>query len=667
METTRNLGFAAWDDKQAWMEAMKGPGWTAVLQEEHLRFKNYVSRTPGIKEIERELSFLEPKETTGYFETENQELRIVPSGTLNYKWRYVNSDTKTYESAADLDAKKGGYLWTVKDVGSGAESYQCEYRHLNKKTWTKDNVGPFVGVYKDRCYLIEADRLWYHTLISVDAKTGSGRRVHYKETDPEWNLTLLRLQDKSLCLVGNNAGNQKLWVVREKDVIQMYPNGAAFVPVTSNTAFVRDDDSDVYEPKGSALTEFRFPSFRKETPEWMSIGRRLLVTRAMGERTLWKLSHSKKPELLKKVLGSFMPDPWASDTLLLAEPGTPFYIYRDSFEPHYYANSSKHVTTSKDGTEVTIVCVTAKGKHHSKALLVNGYGAYGLPTHMSTGRWKPLLDRGWSIAFALIRGSGDDTDSWAEAGRRDQKVKSMEDFEACISKAQEVTGVEAKNTVIYGRSAGGYLVGATLGQHVAGDLFGAAYTEVPYVDVLRTTTNPKLPLTKLEYEEFGHPAKKLQNFGALLHLSPVDLVPESGVPRIFVLCRTALLDLEVLAYESVKWIQKLRGPKEARTRAGQPKLLAITAGEGHFAKGPTALRQRAEDLAILDAWTSASRKKSKTRIYKMLGGRRNRRNNTMRKNRRNNNAAMMGGKRRGRKGTRRGRGRKGTRRAHRKH
>lgn len=608
MEKTRNLGFAAWDDKQAWMETMKGPGWTAALQEEQLRFKKYISRTPGIAGIERELLSLEPKETemAGYFETENQELRIIPSGTLNYNWRYVES--RVYKSAADLDAKKGGHLWTVKDISSGAESYQCEYRYLTKKTWTKDNVGPFVGIYKDRCYLIEADRLWYHTLISVDAKTGSGRRVHYKETDPEWNLTLLRLQDKSLCLVGNNAGNQKLWLVKDKEVTQLYLNGAAFVPVTSNAAFVRESDTDFYEPRGSALTEFRFPNFKKETPEWMSIGRRLLITRAMGERTLWKLSHSKKPELLKKVLGSFMPDPWASDTILISEPGTPFYAY--THEPHYYANSSKHVTKSKDGTEVTVVCVTSKSRGHSKALLVNGYGAYGLPTHMSTGRWKPLLDRGWSIAFALIRGSGDDTDKWADAGRRDQKVKSVEDFEACIKKAQEVTSVAPAKTVIYGRSAGGYLVGASLGRHTEGDLFGAAYTEVPYVDVLRTTTNPKLPLTKLEYEEFGHPAKKLQNFGALLHLSPVDLVPDSGVPRIFVLSRIALLDLEVLAYESMKWIRKLRGPTETSKSKGkgQPKLLAITAGEGHFAKGPTALRQRAEDLAILDAWTSSSRK-----------------------------------------------------------
>jgi hypothetical protein len=101
--------------------------------------------------------------------------------------------------------------------------------------------------------------------------------------------------------------------------------------------------------------------------------------------------------------------------------------------------------------------------------------------------------------------------------------------------------------------------------------------------------------------------------------------------------------MEVLAYESVKWIRRLRG--------GQPKLLAITAGEGHFAKGTSATRQRAEDMAILD---SLMRKKSNPRIYKMLGNtRRNRRNNlTARKNRRNNVTArknrrnnVVGGKR----------------------
>jgi hypothetical protein len=82
--------------------------------------------------------------------------------------------------------------------------------------------------------------------------------------------------------------------------------------------------------------------------------------------------------------------------------------------------------------------------------------------------------------------------------------------------------------------------------------------------------------------------------------------------------------MEVLAYESVKWIRKLRGKK------GEPKLLALTAGEGHFAKGPSALKQQAQDLAILDF---VMRKKSNPRIYKMMMPmRKNRMNRTERKN-----------------------------------
>jgi len=586
---SRNLGFAEWDDPDAWMENMKGPGWRKVLDEEARRFQEFVARTPAT-EFEVELSTAEPTEANGRFETEDGEVIVVPNGTLNYLWRYA--DSTKYHTAAELDAKKGGHLWTIADVGSGGEVYECEYLRAGHSTWKLKGVGPFVGVYKNRCYLIEADRLWYNTLISVNAMTGKDRHVHYKEVDKQWNLRLDRLQDGSLALVGNNAGTQRLWTVTDS-VEELY-KGVAFVPVTRSSAFVRLEDEDFYEPKG-AIAEFRFPSLKRQTPEWMSVGRGLLITRSMGERTLWKISRSSKPEALRTILGAFMPDLWASNEILILEPGATRYSYGQN--PCPYASVKKYITDSKDGTKVSLVYVSAVKE--PKAALVVGYGAYGLPTGLGTARWRPLLTRGWAIVFCLVRGSGDHTDAWAEAARRDQKVKSIEDFEACIRKTRSITGLASNKIVIYGRSAGGYLVGATVGRNPHGNLFGAAYTEVPYVDVLRTTTNPSLPLTQLEYEEFGDPATKLQDFGALLRLSPVDLIPKEGIPAIFVLCRTALLDMEVLAYESMKWIRRLRG-----TKKGQPKLLAITAGEGHFAKGESAIRQRAQDLAILDAFVN---------------------------------------------------------------
>jgi oligopeptidase B len=305
------------------------------------------------------------------------------------------------------------------------------------------------------------------------------------------------------------------------------------------------------------------------------------------------------------------------------------------------SGGTRHFVKSKDGTNVPYIII--RGNRPIRGLFVIGYGAYGLPTHINTERWLPLLRRGYTLCYALVRGGGDHDDAWAEAARRDHKVKSVEDFEAVIQSAQKKTDVNPENTMIYGRSAGGYLVGATLARNATGNLFGSLYTEVPYLDVLSTTSNPTLPLTQLEYEEFGDPLHKKKDRAAILRLSPVNTIPESGAPAIFVLCRTGLNDKEVFAYESVKWITRLREIE------GKPKLLAISEGEGHFVSGRSSFRERAEDLALLLSsvarrFSTDQTKKSKHRIYKMALSRRNRKNNMIsRKNRKNN---MMGGRNR---------------------
>jgi protease II len=242
----------------------------------------------------------------------------------------------------------------------------------------------------------------------------------------------------------------------------------------------------------------------------------------------------------------------------------------------------------------------------------------------------------------------------------------MEDFEACIKATQRTLRIGSSHTAIYGRSAGGYLVGSTVSRNHEGRLFECAYLEVPYLDVLSTTSNPSLPLTQMEYNEFGNPRERPENFQALLHVSPVDTIPDKGAPSIFVLCRTGLHDKEVFAYESFKWITKL---KDAQGSHGQPKLLAVARNQGHFTSGTSATQNRSRDLALLIQWASripkqrTLEKKSHFGIYKMAMTRRNRKNRkNTRKNRKNNAATMrknnnsmnmMGGKRRRRNMTRR--------------
>jgi protease II len=128
---------------------------------------------------------------------------------------------------------------------------------------------------------------------------------------------------------------------------------------------------------------------------------------------------------------------------------------------------------------------------------------------------------------------------------------------------------------------------------------GATFTEVPFVDVLRTSTNPKLPLTTSGTSEYGNIEGSLINFQAALELSPMDTLPPDGAPGVFVLSRTGLRDLQVMPFEPVKFIERLRGSRQTEP---QNKFLGIEDEETHSYSSKTFVNTRAQDLAILLNW-----------------------------------------------------------------
>ena len=258
-----------------------------------------------------------------------------------------------------------------------------------------------------------------------------------------------------------------------------------------------------------------------------------------------------------------------------------------------------------------------------KGLLVTAYGAYGTPTKIGrlVQRWRPLLKAGWAIASVAVPGSGDHDLAWRFQGQATGRKIAVGTLCATVKDLQEELGVGPGETALYGRSAGGLLVSAVLSE--APGLVKGLYVESPYVDAMRTMTNPKFPLTVLESKEFGvgtNPADVI-SLGAW---SPMERIPRNGYPDIFVVARTDMADLEVYPYEVLKYITRVRGPHSSLTK-GQAKLLSISADKGHFT---TDQQTRAEDLALLDNWLVANKNRSKK--YKMPS-RRNmtRKNKTM--------------------------------------
>jgi hypothetical protein len=578
----RDIGFVKWKDPLAWMESMKGPAWLRIVQAENLHFDT------AVRALSREV--VVPKEKYESFQC--GPILIQPNGTLSYTWTWIGTD-KSKEAAAIECIEDTVYAMEADDEGNEVYSLACYTK--KREVWRyKTSIAPYICVKDGVCYLIEAvGTLQYRRLICIDADTGKGRRVLFEEKSRRNNLSL-----KNGFLVSDNSGRQALYSL--SPVKRVCEEGVSFFPVGGNCYFARIGSFDA--PWKLFGAEYKLPPL-KDGIEFFSLKTSLLLTSSGGVRCLYKCSAEKAPVKLREFIGTCVFDTFCTESMYITYiPGSTEGLYDEKKvirKEEVYAKHSLHTCTSADGTKVPYVFVAKRAA--VKGLMVIVYGGYGIPTKMETSRWRLYLEAGWGLVFGLIRGGGDFGDSWADAARTYKKGKSVEDAEAVIKAAQKLTKVAWTSTCIYGRSAGGYVVGSIVARHGRGGVIGAAYAEVPYVDILRTTTNPSLPLTVLEYDEFGHPAEKLEDLEAVLRLSPIDSLPEEGAPAIFVVARTSLNDKEVFAYECVKWITKLRGSSPS----AQEKYLAITDGQGHFVRGSKGEKQKIEDFLLLDGWASA--------------------------------------------------------------
>jgi hypothetical protein len=96
------------------------------------------------------------------------------------------------------------------------------------------------------------------------------------------------------------------------------------------------------------------------------------------------------------------------------------------------------------------------------------------------------------------------------------------------------------------------------------------------------------------------------NFKALFEVSPVNTLPADGAPGVFVLSRVGLLDKQVFAYESFKWIQRLRGVTSEREDQPKGKYVTFERHEAHVYQPKRMPHLRGVDLAILEAWVEGT-------------------------------------------------------------
>ena len=226
--------------------------------------------------------------------------------------------------------------------------------------------------------------------------------------------------------------------------------------------------------------------------------------------------------------------------------------------------------------------------------IVSVYGAYGdIQDPVFRSSWQALMDRGFVMALAHVRGGGFLGDSWKNAGRQGLKINSVHDF-LDVSAWLVSSGLVGKGMLgVTAASAGGIVAGSAL--NISPELFGAAVMEVPFVDVITTMSDPEIPLTRAEYEEWGDPSD-IGIFNAMREYSPYDGLKAQTFPPMLV--TAGLHDPRVGYWEPAKYVARLREltPLDCAGRI----FLKTTMDGGHFGESgrESQLRESAEQAAF---------------------------------------------------------------------
>lgn len=252
-------------------------------------------------------------------------------------------------------------------------------------------------------------------------------------------------------------------------------------------------------------------------------------------------------------------------------------------------------TSVRDGARVPVSLLRRRDTplDGSAPMLLTAYGAYGicLDPGFSSHRLS-LLDRGWVIGVAHVRGGEDLGRGWYDDGRLTRKANTFRDY-MDVSDALVEAGVCAPDQLhATGGSAGGLLMGVIANEYPA--RYRSISAHVPFVDILTTMLDPSIPLTTNEYDEWGNPERSA-DYAVIATYSPYDNIRAQAYPPMLV--SSGLWDSQVQYWEPTKWVARLRDHQ-----SGEAQIFLVTemeAGHGGRSGRFQRLHEQARDYAFV--------------------------------------------------------------------
>ena len=536
----------------------------------------------------------------------------------------VSPDGRLMAWSADSDGSER-FTLRIRDLSSGRDIATVSAVTLGAPVWSADG--------RHLAY-VEVSEQWRPWRVLVHALGGSGPdRLLYEEPDPSFFVGIGRTQDRSHLVI--HAADH---VTSEARVLRLdaLANGTPRLvsPRRQGREYHVDADGEGFVIRVNdthlnfrvVTAPFDRPAewreriagsdavyIRGATPfrDWLVLSERLdgldqirIIDRQGGEhRVAWpeaayEVGLDENPEFAPERLRLAYESMVTPATILDYDVAARRLEIRkvqqipSGHDPSRY-EVLRLMAPARDGTRVPVSVLKLKGAPTDR-LHLYGYGAYGvaIPPGFSTNRFS-LVDRGIAFAIAHIRGGDDLGYAWYLGGKLDQRTNTYTDF-VDVARHLVREGLAREGAIsISGGSAGGNLVGVVLNTDPG--LWCAAVAHVPFVDMLNTMLDTSLPLTPIEWPEWGDPIRDPEAFRRILSISPYENVRAQAYPPILV--TAGLNDPRVTYWEPAKWVARLRATKTD----ANPLLLKTNMGAGHGGKSGRfeRLREVAEEQAFL--------------------------------------------------------------------
>lgn len=234
--------------------------------------------------------------------------------------------------------------------------------------------------------------------------------------------------------------------------------------------------------------------------------------------------------------------------------------------------------TAGDGTRVPVTYIRPKNgpTDGSSPAILTGYGAIGVimePGHHVFREYASLIERGFTVAIAHPRGGGYYGKRWHDAGKLEHSAITFSDFVAGAEGLFDTGYTSPDKLALVGGSSGGLLVAAAI--NLRPDLAKVVVAKVPFVDCLNSLLDPNLPVTTLDYPEYGNPAEE-RYYRSIKSFAPYENIGAYDYPDILAI--QGINDARVAFWEPAKWVARIR---DKRSDKGGLTLLRMNMGAGH--------------------------------------------------------------------------------------